>query len=158
MGQTQRPASAVVGFEHVTQTRLDGGTELEGFGDCSRHLTVHDGKRGCLMHRVHLLIVQRQVEHRAAAIDVVAQQVRKTFRIGGATGPPQQGNVFRYPQVLTIAVPGLRQHPRQCGNTPGMAEWLAHAEVTDLGDRRQSPVQGNIQLQHTIHEKCPGVG
>ncbi|MNP41481.1 hypothetical protein D3C76_1351860 [compost metagenome] len=35
MGQTQRPSGAVVGFEHATQTRLDGGTELERFSDCS---------------------------------------------------------------------------------------------------------------------------
>ncbi|GAB6389302.1 hypothetical protein STUTZSP0542_28410 [Stutzerimonas marianensis] len=102
---------------------------------------MHDGKRGRLMHRVHFLFAERLVEHRAAAFDVITEQIRKLFRVRGAAGPAQQGDLLRDLQVFTLAVRGLCQHPCQACNTPGMPERLPHAEVTYLGDRRQRPAQ-----------------
>ncbi|MCH5528046.1 hypothetical protein [Pseudomonas syringae] len=158
MADAQRPTLAVVGFEHTAQTCLDSGTQLKGLGNRPRHLAMHNGQRRGLMHGVHLLTTQRQVEHGAAAIDVVAQQIRKTLGVGGAAGPAQQGHLFSDLQVLTLPALGLRQHPRQCGNAPGMTQWLPHAEVTDLGNRRQCPTQRDVQLQRRFHEKGLGVG
>jgi len=93
------------------------------------------------MHRVHLLIAQGQIEHCAATIDVVTQQVGKAFGVGRAPRPAQQGNLLCNLQMLTVAVACLREHPRQSGNAPGVTERLPHAEVTDLGDGCQCAVQ-----------------
>ncbi|MCY1348776.1 hypothetical protein D9M69_349330 [compost metagenome] len=53
MGHTQRLAGPVVGFEYPVQPGLDIGTQFEGFRNLARHLAVHHGEGGRLVHRAH---------------------------------------------------------------------------------------------------------
>ncbi|MCY1543405.1 hypothetical protein D9M68_792220 [compost metagenome] len=116
MGQPQWPAAAIEGFEYPAQRGLHGVAQLQRSGNFAGHFAVHHGERRRFVHGVHVGGAQRTVQHGAAAVHIVAQQVGKPLGIGRAARPAQQGYLLHHLHLFGVSLSRLRQLPGQASH------------------------------------------
>ncbi|YCH24009.1 hypothetical protein M1D96_11190 [Pseudomonas sp. D1-3] len=86
---------------------------------------------------------QGLIEHGAAPVDVIAQQMTEPLSVGGAAGPAQQGDLLGHIEMGALAQARLRQLPGQPGDAHRMPQRLTHAQIADLGDGSQCRTRRN---------------